>query len=131
MKRKRFECQRERVQGLEGKWLKPLGLLWWRVEIYYFDSRKKWGLLHSDRAVMATNVDWPYRKAYIDVNVPLLATLSDADTENAFIHECMHILVEEMRAAGDDQQAHIERVCESLAQAFVWVRGSCENVMGL
>ena len=53
--------------------------------------------------------------------VALSENENDKDLENAFVHECMHILVREMREDTENIN-HEERVCETLARAFVWVR---------
>lgn len=121
MTRKDFKQQRKRIRKLFKTWIYPLGLSWWRIDIIYHRRRK--GFLHdSNRQTFArVFADWRYMRAQIDVCVPAAQVLENDELENAVVHELAHILV---REAGDPDGVthHEERVCTTLARAFIWTR---------
>jgi hypothetical protein len=117
-----YELQKERVRALSDKWLGPLGLKRWReIEIGYSDTLKE----GSPDCAADASVQWEYLQASLTFYLPKCSTLNDADLEYCFVHECMHVLVKEMRWQDDnkpDNIRHEERVCTTIAQAFLWVR---------
>lgn len=121
MKRKAFKRQRRRVRKLFEAWLYPLGLLWWRIDIVYHRRRKGFRHDRTTQTFARVTANWCYMTAQIDVNVSAAQHQSDADLEHAVVHELAHILV---REAGDPKGVtlHEERVCTTLAKAFIWVR---------
>ncbi len=116
--------QKARVEALVERWLGTLGLRWWRTEIVYC---RKW--ITDDQGEpdldshARTRVHWQYLDAEMQWNMPRLHELSDEQLELIFVHECMHILVNEMRDdKADELPKHEERVATLLAKAFLWVR---------
>jgi hypothetical protein len=104
------------------KWLKPLGLLWWGVDVrYYNDPDEIVRIFHSDednKVVAAlTTVFWKYNKATIDVNLLALEKMDKDGIEVCILHELIHILVNEMR---EGELHHEERVVTNLQRAFLW-----------
>lgn len=122
MKRKAVKAQIRRIKKLGDKWLTPMGLKWWSIEHRFNASRKPFRHEGDRETVMKTTTAWQYRRAWIDFNVPLIATLSDHEVEHDYVHELCHILVEEMRGNPSDEQMHCERAVDSLADAFMWTR---------
>lgn len=112
----------ERAKRAFGKWMEPLGLLWWDLTIRYYDepieiiNRFDWDNDHI--TVARTLADWRYGTATIDVNVPALKDMSDEEIERVAVHELIHILVNEMRE-GDIK--HEERVVTALTKAIFWI----------
>jgi len=121
-----FEAQRARIQALIEQWHAPLGLKWWTVTHAYgrsiedmpVDSPQGTG---SD-VLAKCQVDWEYLRARVTWNLQNVADCDDEYLEKAFVHECMHIIVNEMRFHDEDLK-HEERVCTVLANAFLWTRG--------
>jgi hypothetical protein len=121
--KKQIETTTKKVKAAFAKWMKPLGVLWWNIEIVYFDDPKKIKKLFEkdeDKLVLAkTYVEWKYMDATIGINVPAFKDLSDDEIERAVVHELLHVLVNEMR---EKEVHHEERVVTTLTKAFFWVR---------
>lgn len=105
------------------KWLKPLGLLWWDVTINLYDDPGDIVRVFRDAGssmtvVANTEVNWIYGAATINVNIPALRGLTQRQIEEVFVHECVHILVNEMR---EGEAHHEERVVTGLTKALLWV----------
>lgn len=114
-----FQTEKERLESMAEKWLKPLGLLWWRLHIVYSREPKKSEVHNGAYVAGQAHVDWMYLEATITFYVPEFLGVSDIDTERILVHECMHVLINEMREEGIN---HEERVCTMLASAFEWTR---------
>ncbi len=119
-----YEAQRARVQALCDRWLGPLRLLWWTIVIV-------WNREHNHDApeeAMHCSVEWNYNRATITVNLPEIADYIDDQLEWTFVHECMHIFVNETRPMDDpkshttDWLEHEEHACSALASAFISLR---------
>lgn len=79
----------------------------------------------KDHSLAHCSTDWRYGTACITWNMPLVREQSDDKLEMAFVHELMHIFVNEMRwtATNDgDSIDHEERVTSTLTKAFLWLR---------
>lgn len=126
MKDAEYEKQRDRIRALADKWLEPLGLLMWRRVHLAFSDDVKAG---SPECVGEARVSWEYQEATITFYLPNVVGLDDEDLEYAFVHECQHVLVHEMRwqDADTDNIRHEERVCTTLARAFVWVKDHAKS----
>jgi len=122
MKTKTIKAQRKRIQGLWERWGRPMGLAWWGVSFEYHRNRKGFKCDDGREVLMRTHADWRYKSAVIEVNVPALADINDKDLDTFFVHELMHVFLNEMRA-DEDRRNHEERVATTLADAFVWIRG--------
>jgi len=123
---KEFKSQCKRVKKVAKKWLTNLGLMWWNVKIEYHDTVMFSDVASGFETAMMCTAQWQYLQAVIDVYVPTIAEMDDDALERCFIHECMHILVNEMRET-DGAFTHEERVCETLAKAFQWVEELCQT----
>lgn len=123
-----YEQQKERLRALAERWIKPLGLGWWQIDLIY--ARDDYELpagSSSDRAhsLAHCSCDWRYADASITWNMPLVKEQSDEELQRYFVHELGHIFVSEMRWARDndhDGLDHEERVVTTLAKAFLWLR---------
>lgn len=122
---KEYEAQKARVKALIDKWLTPLYLKWYDLDI---DWHREKHCEHPDDA-FRVNSRWRYADATIYAYLPNIVDYDDEHLELVFIHECMHIVVNEMRpmdgdahAHPDDWLEHEERVCTMLAKAFQCVR---------
>ncbi len=120
---KEVKTQIARIQKLIDRWIRPLGLDWWRIHVHYErnPSPDKDG---SYVGLMRMETHWEYLVASITVFLPHMVDMKDQDLEIAFLHELSHILVAEMRPAkcDDDYVRHEERVVSTLAYAFYWSR---------
>lgn len=128
MKKKVFKAQRSRLQKLAERWIKPVGLSWWRINLNYDrtgesfkDAEHNEPGFHSGAAARCFP-DWRYAEATIIFNMPELVHLSDEKLEYVFVHELMHIFLAEMREGANStkQLPHEERVATTLAKAFIW-----------
>lgn len=125
-----YAAQKKRIAALSKKWLKPLGLLWWNVEMVY--CREGIPQDNPERAaenwqpMARAKVLWPYLRLVIEWNMPEVAERNDDDLERIFVHECCHALVNEMREWHDHPAEsaidHEERVVTMLTNAFLWVQ---------
>lgn len=92
------------------KWRRRLWLQeWWVTNSFVrgaFESNGNYD------AMASTRVDWQYRRATITWNMEAVARQSDEELEQVFVHEVMHIHLNEMREEG---LAHEERVASTLA----------------
>lgn len=123
MNDKEYAAQKSRIEHLAEKWMQPLGLKWWHIKLVY--NREADGDRDDGRCCVAyTTVDWHYLLGTITFNMQAVAEQSDGDLENQFVHECCHILINEMRMWGDHDKAikHEERVATTLASAFIWTK---------
>ena len=125
MQPKRFDAQCARIKELAGRWIKPLGLGWWTIEHRYRDDPSYFRNEEKGTSVlMVCHVDWRYRTAAIDVNISLVQERGDEELEKDYVHELAHIFLNEMRmtATESDYADHEERVAQTLADAFIWIR---------
>lgn len=125
MKKKLVKQTIKRITRIAKKWMKPMGLLWWRTDFVYFTDKKtiKEHLEANPGFVclMKAWADWKYMEATVEFNLPALAEQSDSKIEEALVHEFTHILVREMR---EGDLHHEERVVSTLVRAFFWNGGS-------
>src|SRR3990167_4335584 len=115
-----FETQKARILAIIEKWHTPLGLQWWTVTHEYVRSFDEMPDGAHTISLAIARVFWPYMEANIYWNLYNATDCDDAHLERAFIHECLHILVREMRDdAGSEKIDHEERVCATLAQVIL------------
>ena len=120
-----FAHHHARCRRVFDEWLQPLGLLWWSVDIDYYDDSAEFpgGTGSGDSRVVARVwAQWEYLQAKIAINVPEVAQMDDDKLERVLVHELCHILVSEMRADPDACTDHEERTVTQLANAFIWTR---------
>lgn len=114
---------KQKIQTYVTKWLKPLGLLWWDVNVVYLDKPKELNdkEFFSDSGMILgkTHVNWQYGLATVYFNVPAFDEMKDEDIEEVVVHELVHILVNEMR---EPDMHHEERVVTGLTKAFLWTK---------
>lgn len=119
-----YEAQKARVQRLIAKWVRPIGLGWWQINM-------EWTRAHGERrdddfeVKFVCRADWRYALANITVYLPGIAGVTDDDLERMFVHELMHVFLCEMRVTDEDgarkQRDHEERVATMLANGFMWM----------
>jgi hypothetical protein len=122
-----FERQKARIQALADRWIRPVGLGWWSIDIDYERGPLEVNDKLEPKTIGATSVDWRYAHACITFNLSNVRDQSDADLERCFVHELMHVFLNEMRWARADDADHIdheERVASTLTKAFLWLRDS-------
>ncbi len=121
-----YEQLKARLQELIAKWHATLGLKDWQVDyVYCRDGLPRDDGPQSDtaRTVLArARVSWQYLDAGISFDMPRLAEVAPEKLEWIFVHECMHVVVNEMRwqDADNDNLDHEERVATLLARSFIW-----------
>lgn len=130
MTKKELNIQKRRVQRLADKWIQPLGLGWWRIDLLYSTEVDRSGMTTYQPAdiggtyetVFAVGTDHNYMIARITAILPVIAQIEDERLEEYFVHELMHIFLRPMRTkqcAGEEEQ-----VATRLARAFLWIKNS-------
>jgi len=128
---KEFAFEKARIRKLVDRWVRPLGLNWFKLDIDYErvpleppQSATGHNKTYQWRTQANTAVVWEYRKASMAFDMNAIHGSSDDELESLFVHELCHILVNEMREWSDDDKGrkHEESVVEGLARAFVWTR---------
>lgn len=125
----KYEAQRERVVTLADRWIRAIGLGWWRITNSYdrtgedfADSTVRSGGYRTGTAARCFP-EWRYGFATIVWNMPEVAEMDDEQLENTFVHELMHLYLHELRGDEDgDHLDHEEHAATSLAKAFIWIR---------
>ena len=118
------EAERGRVEAVYQKWRPILGLDSWEVTRRYHDGTfVEADGSPSENAAASTLARWEYQHASIDFNLRLIADEDDEHLAYIIIHECMHILINEMRSLCTKGHKiaikHEERVCTMLAWGFM------------
>ena len=120
-----FESLKDKLVALSDRWLGVLGLKYWRVTMLY--SREQLPV-NSEPVELGgvclanTSARWRYRDATITFNMPALMDKDDEDLETVFVHECMHIVLNETRQTCEDWLEHEVRVATDLTYAFLCTR---------
>lgn len=136
---KEYTLQKSRIQGLVEKWMAPLGLKWWNINIRYF--REPLPISSGDAAAgwqcnAKAEAKWEYLSATVSFNLPAIEGADDEELERIVVHEFCHVLVHEMREWAPEEVSrdrsdvgikHEERVVTALTSAFLWVRKSGEG----
>lgn len=125
-----FDPQKKRIQVLADKWLAPLGLLWWRIDIEYSRGPLIIDGKPSEETIGKASVKWEYQAATLSFNLAKFVSFTDEEAEAVFVHECCHVLVHQMREwcqtetlpadTMDRVMKHEEYVVSSMAKAFIW-----------
>lgn len=124
---KQKEDQKIRIKKLVDRWIRPIGLGWWKIDFDYNETITD-GTLEDNFALFATcDVKWEYNTALISVNLSQIMCIDDEALELTFVHELMHIFLAEMRDIQKDQK-HEERVATNLAQAFIWAVNNVKKI---
>lgn len=115
--------KQDQIKAAFDKWVTPLGLGWWRVDVLYYDDPKEilrlFTVNDEETTLARVYASWEYMQAKVCINLPSFDELEDGEIERAVLHELVHILVNEMR---EGEMHHEERVVSSLTKAFIWVR---------
>lgn len=119
-----YEAQKRRILALCQKWVSPIGLGWWDIEFGYERANFEVDGNPSHDAVAKCTANWRYGHAYIGFNMPRVQEQTDERLERCFVHELMHIFLNETRESDDDWLDHEERVASTLTKAFLWLRDS-------
>ena len=108
-----FETQKERIRLLFAKWTKILDISHRYLMVYDW---LRTPIKDHERAVMVVHASWKYLDAHVEINCERAEFLDDARLERVVVHECMHILLNEMR---EDDIDHEERVCSEMADIIM------------
>lgn len=120
----KYKRTKKLVRKYIDKWITPLGLRWWHIDVHYVRDKKtiqKYFSNEDEGKVTFARVfsDWQYLKASVYVNVREAAGQTEEEIEDMILHELCHLLVNEMREPG---LKHEERVVTGLQRAFKWTR---------
>ncbi len=127
-----YEAQKARIQALEKRWIETLGLAAWKLNTEFVrgDFTSDGSPAPDTLATAKTHSE--YMLATISWNMPLVPDHNDRELERVFLHEYMHVILNEMRpwragsevdkALSQEETWHEERVCTMLGNAFLWTR---------
>lgn len=122
MARKRtWRKQRNRVRALYERWKNILALYEWDLPTTYESGPMVIDGAENAEAAACASVRWQYRSATLRFNVEECAKMDDDELERCYVHECMHVLLAEMREK-DHELKHEERSATMLAWALVRAR---------
>ncbi len=113
---KDWKRQRDRIKAVARKWRSTLGMYEWEIFTQYVDGDLLIDGTLSSTAAACANTIWEYKRATLKFNLKAVADMSDTELERVYIHEVMHVIVNEMR---EEDEKHEERVCTMLANAFM------------
>lgn len=116
-----YRRQKKRLERLVRKWVRPIGLGWFRVRVNYWRDgieaeREASGFV----AVAQTRGHWEYLDFTIDWDMREVAGVDDDELEYMFVHELAHVLIAE--AVDGEGGKHIERTATLVAKALIWAR---------
>ena len=118
-----FEAEQERIRALMDRWWgRDFDILrGWKVKVIYQRHQGEQRDVSGEPWYCAAScsADWRYLDATITVYCQTTATLDDEELEETFVHECCHVLTNEMREEGVE---HEERVCTTVARALLDAR---------
>lgn len=125
---KQYRGLRRLIDKLCKKWLNTLGFRRWSVRTTIYRVPKE----ESPDCVASCDAQWEYMNMWLKFYGPKCLELTEKEFEESFVHECIHGLVNEMRAWGDwedgkilksksdEGMMHEERVVTQLTQAILW-----------
>ena len=117
-----YEAQRKRLTDLADWWIPKIGLGWWRLDLAYARDDFEVDGKPAPNTVACTTANWRYGHGCITWNMPRVAEQSDGDLQQCFVHELMHVFLNEARENGEDWLDHEERVASTLTKGFLWLR---------
>lgn len=121
----KYKKAKKLIRKYVDKWARPLGLLWWRIDLFFIVDpktiKKHFTQSGGRKTVALVFAQWEYSRASIYFNMREIEEMNNEEIEDAIIHELCHILVNEMREGGIK---HEERVVTGLQRAFMWTRDS-------
>lgn len=127
-----FEAQKARIVALEKRWFETLGLAAWKINTEFIRGDFTMDGQPAPDTMATASTQSKYMLSTISWNMPLVADHPDRELERIFLHEVMHIMVNEMRPARQQNEVndalsegdawHEERVCTMLGNAFLWTR---------
>jgi len=117
-----YDTQKARIQVLIDRWVRRIGLGWWDLSFEYVRAEFEVDGKPAPETSARCTANWRYGHAHLAFNMPRVADLEDQDLERCFVHELMHIFLNEARESGDDWLDHEERVASTLTKAFLWLR---------
>jgi hypothetical protein len=127
-----FETQKARIIALERRWFETLGLAAWKLNTEFVRGDFSNGGQPAPDTLATAKTHSEYMLATISWNMPVVIDHNDRELERIFLHEMMHVMVNEMRpsrpnnevnnALSEEDSWHEERVCTMLGNAFLWTR---------
>jgi hypothetical protein len=126
-----FEEQRVRGNNILSEVLKEFGLLdtWDVISVFYIDDFP-YGVtgncMINGVAIIAVEPSWPFLQATLHFNVPAILNMPDQALRKHITHECIHIVVNEMRERDSGALLHEERVVCTLANIITNIRNNSE-----
>lgn len=110
-----------RLRFYTERWAHTIGLGWWNINREFVRSVGDLAHPEDAEASAVCRADWRYLHATIGFNIWTMTGLDDKQIERIVIHELMHVFLDEA-ARGKGSHDHIERVAETLALGFRWLR---------
>jgi hypothetical protein len=125
-----LQAAQARIEALHERWAPHIGLGWWKIVYRWHRGPIPGG---KDEALMTCEVLPGYHRAVINLNGPAVLEESNADLEEGFVHELMHVFLgplwEARNYSDDDARRDVEEgVATALGHGFQWLREHCERL---
>lgn len=124
-----YERLKERIQHYSEKWAHTIGLGWWRITREFVRSADMLADSSDAEALAVCRADWRYLHATIGFNMWAMHDLPEERIEHVVVHELMHVFLDEA-ARGKGSHDHMERVAETLALGFLYLRDDMKAAIG-
>lgn len=121
-----YEAERARIRAIYDRWEPVLGLDAWLITLDYHTGPYVCADgTPSGNAYATAAPHWDYQSASLSFNLQKTRTEDDDDLEDIVVHECVHVLLHELRgtAAMDDHQEHEEHAATMITRALIRAAG--------
>lgn len=121
---KEYKAFTSKVSKLYKKWIKTLGLAAWDISCVTVRGHSG----YDDGRQADCRAQWEYRQASMRFYADVMEELSDDEIEAVFLHECCHILINEMHEFGSPKMTdeemtrammHEERAATEMSMAIL------------
>lgn len=124
MNDREFKAQRKRIRKLWAKWRDILGLYAWDCNLNYYRGPIPVDGQTSFDAAACASVNWDYQRATLNFNLVCVMGMEDVALEECIVHECTHVLINEMRQDWTNPNTqtnmqHEEHTTTLISRAFI------------
>jgi hypothetical protein len=119
--RKRHKRERRRILKIHREWREVLGLDGWETSLRFTAGGFEVDGVLSPQTAASARVRWQYRQATLEFNLKRTRQLKRHELEAVYVHEAMHVLVNELREK-DHNLRHEEHAATNLSWALIRAR---------
>jgi hypothetical protein len=127
MTQRQIEKQQRRIKKYVERWLRILGLDWWKITVEISDDMcvdaAYGGSVNPDAG---TSADWRYQHAHLTFKETSLIEISEEDLENIVLHELLHARMDQLwdktEGVNRTQLFQEENLVSQLTSSFLMLR---------